>query len=48
MSEHKYENPSGFATFWNHVIDSVSFRDDFLELPKVTNAHVDPILIKVF
>ena len=44
MSEHKYENPSGFATFWNHVIDSVSFRDDFLELPKVTNAHVDPIL----
>ena len=44
MSEHKYENPSGFATFWNHIIDSVSFRDDHLNIPEVTNAHVDTLL----
>lgn len=44
MSEHKYENPSGFATFWNHIIDSVGFKDDNLDLPKVTNAHVDTLL----
>ena len=44
MSEHKYENPSGYATFWNHIIDSVAFRDDHLDLPKVTNAHVDTLL----
>ena len=44
MSEHKYENPSGYATFWNYVIDSVNFKDDHLALPKVTNAHVDTLL----
>jgi len=44
MSEHKYENPSGYPTFWNHVIDSVVFKDDNLQLPKVTNAHVDTLL----
>ena len=44
MSEHKYENPSGFATFWNHIIDSVAFRDDHLNVPEVTNAHVDTLL----
>lgn len=44
MSEHKYESPSGFATFWNHIVDSVEFKDDSLALPKVTNAHVDTLL----
>ena len=44
MSEHKYDSPSGYATFWNHIIDTVSFVDDHLTLPKVTNAHVDTLL----
>lgn len=44
MSEHKYETPSGYATFWNHIVDTMTFRDDHLTLPKVTNAHVDTLL----
>ena len=44
MSEHKYESPSGYPTFWNYVIDSVDFKDDNLTLPKVTNAHVDTLV----
>lgn len=40
-SEHKYETPTGFATFWSHIIDSVDFIEDTKPLPKVTNAHVD-------
>lgn len=44
MSEHKYETASGYPTFWNHVIDSVAFKDDQLQLPKITNAHVDTLL----
>lgn len=44
MSEHKYESPSGYPTFWNHIIDSLDFKDDHLQLPKVTNAHVDTLL----
>ena len=40
-SEHKYETPTGYATFWNHIVDSVDFTQDHLNLPKVTNAHVD-------
>lgn len=43
-SDHKYESVSGYPTFWNHVIDSVKFKDDHLTLPKVTQAHVDPVL----
>lgn len=44
MSEHKYETASGYATFWNYIVDSVVFKTDHLELPKVTNAHVDTLL----
>jgi hypothetical protein len=44
MSEHKYESPSGYATFWNHIVDSVAFKEDNLELPKVKNAFVDTLL----
>lgn len=43
-SEHKYENPSGYPTFWSHIIDAVDFKEDHLLLPKVTNAHVDTLL----
>jgi peptide methionine sulfoxide reductase MsrB len=43
-SEHKYESASGYPTFWNHIIDTVVFRDDHLTLSKITNAHVDTLL----
>lgn len=43
MSNHKYESPSGFPTFWSHIIDAVDFKEDHLELPKVTNAFVDTL-----
>jgi hypothetical protein len=42
-SEHKYEVPTGHATFWNHIIDSVDFLEDNLKVPKVTNAFVDTL-----
>ena len=35
-SDHKFESKSGYPTFWNHIIDSVKYRDDHLEVPKVT------------
>jgi len=44
MSDHKFDNNSGFPTFWNHIVDSVKFKDDHLELPKVTNAFVDTVI----
>jgi hypothetical protein len=42
-SDHKYEVPTGHASFWNHIVDSVDFTEDKLKLPKVTNAHVDTL-----
>jgi len=42
-SEHKYEVPTGHATFWNHIIQSVDFLEDNLKVPKVTNAFVDTL-----
>lgn len=44
MSEHKFESASGYATFWNHIIDALAFKEDHLALPNVTNAHVDTLL----
>ncbi|CDW77023.1 UNKNOWN [Stylonychia lemnae] len=43
MSDHKYEVPTGHATFWNHIIDSVEYLEDNLKVPKVTNAFVDTL-----
>jgi len=31
MSEHKYELNNGYANFWSHVLDSVSYREDHLD-----------------
>lgn len=31
ISEHKYDTNNGYANFWNHVLDSVSFREDSLK-----------------
>lgn len=44
LSEHKFQNKSGFATFWNTLRDTVMFKDDSLKVPEVTNAQVDPTL----
>jgi hypothetical protein len=44
MSEHKYESPSGYPTFWSHIIDSVVYKDDNLKVNKITNAFEDPTL----
>jgi hypothetical protein len=35
-SDHKYENSSGYPTFWNHIVDSIKYKEDHLEVPKVT------------
>lgn len=43
MSDHKFQVPTGHATFWNHIVDSVDFTEDKLKQPKVTNAHVDTL-----
>ena len=42
-SEHKYEVPTGHASFWNHIVDAVDFMEDKLTVPKVNNAHVDTL-----
>ena len=44
MSDHKYENKSGYPTFWNHIIDSVDFKRDLITRPEYNNAHEDPTL----
>eukprot|EP00349_Pseudokeronopsis_sp_Brazil_P009622 CAMPEP_0202970250 /NCGR_PEP_ID=MMETSP1396-20130829/16238_1 /ASSEMBLY_ACC=CAM_ASM_000872 /TAXON_ID= /ORGANISM="Pseudokeronopsis sp., Strain Brazil" /LENGTH=49 /DNA_ID=CAMNT_0049698645 /DNA_START=598 /DNA_END=747 /DNA_ORIENTATION=- len=42
MSEHKYQVETGYPTFWSHVIDAVSYKQDKLPVEKVTNAFHDP------
>lgn len=42
-SDHKYDVPTGHASFWNHIVDAVDFTEDKLKVPKVTNAHVDTL-----
>ena len=44
LFEHKYINKSGYATFWQSLKDAVKFTEDNLEVPRVTNAHVDTTL----
>ena len=43
-SDHKYESTSGYPTFWSHVIEAIKYKNDHLELNKVTNAHADPVI----
>ena len=43
MYDHKYQDKSGYASFWNTVPNSINMRTDHLEVPHFTNAHVDPI-----
>ena len=44
MSDHKYENKSGYPTFWNHIIDAVDFKNDGLTRPDYAGAFEDPTL----
>eukprot|EP00347_Sterkiella_histriomuscorum_P003558 403363832 len=43
MSDHKFDVPTGHASFWNHIVDAVDFTEDKLKTPKVNNAHVDTL-----
>ena len=44
MSDHKYTSKSGFPTFWNHIIDSVEYKQDVIQRPMYSNSHEDPTL----
>ena len=33
MFDHKFQNTSGFPTFWNGLKDAIKFEDDSLEVP---------------
>mmetsp|Transcript_27982 Transcript_27982/g.37910 ORF Transcript_27982/g.37910 Transcript_27982/m.37910 type:complete len:175 (-) Transcript_27982:327-851(-) len=44
LSNHKYQNRSGFATFWGTLKEAVKMKNDHLNPPKVTNALEDPTL----
>lgn len=45
MSDHKFENKSGYPTFWNHVIDAIDFKNDNLTRPpEYAGAFEDPVL----
>ncbi len=44
LYEHKYNNTSGYPTFWNGMKDAIKFRDDNLEVPEPTQALLDPVL----
>lgn len=44
MSDHKFQNKSGYPTFWHHIIDALNFKTDVLTRPNYTNAFEDPVL----
>ena len=44
LFEHKYNNTSGYPTFWNALKNSVKFVDDHLEVPEPTQCVIDPEL----
>ena len=37
---HKYDSPTGHASFWNFISKAVAFKADHLTLPKVTQSYV--------
>ena len=45
MFDHKFQNTSGFPTFWNGLKDAIKFEDDALEVPVTTNS-VEDLLLK--
>ncbi len=44
MFDHKFQNPSGYPTFWNGIKDAIKFKDDNLKTPESPNAVEDPLL----
>ena len=43
-SDHKYDTVSGFPSFWNHIVDAVSYKEDHVAAPpKVVGHHEEPI-----
>lgn len=44
MFDHKFQNPSGYPTFWNGIKDAIRFEDDNLTAPNSPNAVEDPLL----
>jgi peptide-methionine (R)-S-oxide reductase len=41
MNDHKYESRTGFPTFWNHMLDALEFKTDYLQGPDYSSAHED-------
>lgn len=44
MNDHKFEDKSGFPTFWHSMIDAVDYKSDHLSHPPYNNSFEDPIL----
>ena len=44
MSDHKYQDKSGYPTFWNHILHAVDFKRDNLDRLRYNNAHEHPTL----
>ncbi len=45
MYDHKFQNKSGYPTFWNSLKDGVVLKDDHCDVPEVRNQTVvDPLL----
>lgn len=42
MSDHKYDSKTGYATYWNHMIDALEFKTDHLYAYDYSNAVEDP------
>ncbi len=42
LNEHKFQPHNGYANFWSHILDSVTYRDDALENHqcKSNNAYI--------
>lgn len=42
ITEHKYQTDNGYANFWNHVLDAVSYKDDHLHNhdPHCNNSYI--------
>ena len=48
MYDHKFQNKSGYPTFWNSLKDGVVLKDDHCDVPEVRNQTVvDPLTGRV-
>lgn len=44
MSDHKFDNKSGYPTFWYHIKDAINYLGGDIIRPTYSNAHEDPVL----